>query len=265
MQHVLEDFVLQRRLYQLGFLEAAHLLEALDAPAQQVEQAIVAYQVFHGLQVDGWVGPETEASLLELRYCGYPDVLHLENPQQVCRWPQKVIRWSITGQLVGISLDNLQAAYQLAWLFWSTICDIHPEYLGFNVATAHVLMGTGVIDGGLGTLAWSEMPCGNPRQLKQLYDSNERWVIAEGATQNQQIDLVRVAAHEIGHVLGIPHIVAGNLLAPIYSQQIRKPQVGDIAEAVKRYGPSIDTPPPPGDDIVVVFPQPITRLILRRG
>lgn len=64
------------------------------------------------------------------------------------------------------------------------------------------------------------------------------------------IDLCRVAVHELGHMIGIPHLSVGNLMAPTYSTGIATLQGGDIAEAVSRYGPPVNPPtpvPPPGD------------------
>ncbi|NIQ12984.1 MAG: matrixin family metalloprotease, partial [Candidatus Dadabacteria bacterium] len=79
--------------------------------------------------------------------------------------------------------------------------------------------------------------------LEQKYDTTENWVVLNHPPSNR-IDIVRVACHEIGHVIGIPHIGAGNLMAPHYSQQIRDPQAGDISEAVSRYGRPLPTPEP---------------------
>ena len=97
-------------------------------------------------------------------------------------------------------------------------------------------MTTGVIDQSGGTLAWSELPNGN-RQLTQKYDTREQWIISANPTSG--IDAVRVICHETGHALGVGHIQSGNLLAPVYSRQIRKPQSGDVQEMRERYGPPV--------------------------
>lgn len=177
------------------------------------------------------------------RYCGVDDLAGaVEAGASVCRWGKKDITWTIVGQIPGFTFEQFKTACTEAWAYWSAVCDIRPKYVEEPV-DANVLMGTGKIDGSSGTLAWSEMPCGNVRQLTQKYDKDERWVISANPTNGT--DIVRVAAHEIGHVIGIPHISDGNLLAPYYSSKVRKPQAGDIREAVARYGqPAAPTPVP---------------------
>jgi hypothetical protein len=175
--------------------------------------------------------------------CAVPaDVLAIAEAQ-TCRWPMKRITWTVTGRLPGLSDQELIDAYAEAWKSWAAICDIQPEYTT-NARTANVLMGSGRIDGPSGTLAWSELPCsaGSSSTLQQKYDTGENWIVA--ANPRGGIDIVRVAAHEVGHVLGLPHIASGNLLQPMYSTSIRRPQAGDIAEAVRRYGRPIASPTP---------------------
>ncbi len=260
MQHALDAFVLIRRLWQLGYIVAPTLWEALELSEAALRKVIEAYQRFNRLTVDGWAGPETKASLEAPRFCGFPDLLPIQAAEAPCRWRKPRVGWSLLGSLPGLSVEQLQEAYRLAAGYWNEVCNIQMSSDGGS-SNADIVASVGPIDGGMGTLAWSELPCaGDDRQLRQLYDQNESWVVSE-QPRSGQIDLVRVACHELGHALGIPHIAAGNLMAPVYSIQIRKPQAGDVAEAVKRYGP---VPPPPAEEVVVMFAQPVTKLILRR-
>lgn len=81
----------------------------------------------------------------------------------------------------------------------------------------------------------------------QRFDHMETWCYVSGTAvpRDMRIDLGRVACHELGHVLGIPHIQAGNLMQPTYSYSIWTPQAGDIAEAQGRYGKPVNAPPTP--------------------
>lgn len=175
-----------------------------------------------------------------LRLCAVPDALGAET---VCRWPNPRVTWCLTELLPGISYEDMRDAYALAWSRWAEACGLVPVY-STQARTANVLVGVGRIDGPMGVLAWSELPCGGPTQLTQRYDDGEPWVISDSPPANR-IDLLRVACHEIGHVIGLPHIESGNLLQPTYSRAIRAPQSGDIREAVRRYGPAPTLEPKP--------------------
>jgi hypothetical protein len=245
--HLVPRQLLSDRLCALGYLRSA------SPDTQELCQAVRSFQAAHGLEADGWTGPQTRRAMFDplSHFCGV--VERLEDSDRLCRWPQKRIAWTIAGRLPHLSDADQKDAFQEAWSSWSAVCGIEPLYTA-NARTAHVVMGSGGIDRSGGTLAWSELPCGRSgpfegRQLQQKYDSQETWVIAEDPGRHE-IDLVRVAAHEIGHVLGIPHLKEGALMAPSYNAAIRRPQADDIREAVRRYGPSDTQPeePPPAEE-----------------
>lgn len=189
------------------------------------------------------------------RICGVADAMGAE---QVCAYPRgnpTRIGWYLTGIPPSLDIDSAGNAYRTAWEGWSKVCGIEAVYFdrsseamgAYNAGLLHglVVIGAGHIDGPSGTLAWSELPCGT-RRCKQQYDTGEKWIVHlhPGPPPSNRIDLVRVAMHEIGHAIGISHIAAGNLLQPTYSTVIGTPQGGDIAEAVKRYGPPVAKPAP---------------------
>lgn len=217
------------------------------------------YQRFHGIADSGELDSITQRSLTAPRFCGLPDNMALGG--QILRWGKKVLRYGFTGKLPGIELEDMRRAFQIAFDRWSAVCDLKASHIGDSGEAADIVIGTGRIDGVSGTLAWSELPAGSQdRQLKQLYDHGEPWVIADKVPA-YRIDLIRVACHELGHAIGIEHIGPGNLLAPVYSNSINKPQPGDITEAIRRYGPPRVQPPPatPGGDdeefIMVKLPR----------
>ncbi len=229
---------------------AAGYLRSASPDTAELSQAVRAFQADHGLTIDGWAGPQTRRALLDplSHFCGV--VERLDETDRVCRWPDRRVTWTVVGRLPHVSDGDQKDAFAQAWSYWSAVCGIEPLYTA-NARTAHVLMGAGGIDRAGGTLAWSEMPCGAARQLQQKYDTQETWVLAEHPGR-RQIDLVRVAAHEIGHVLGIPHLTAGALMAPAYSPAIRRPQDADIREAVRRYGPPSQEPPAAQEHVITM-------------
>jgi hypothetical protein len=238
---------LVRLLYAQGWLAYSTEHEALEgASDQELRTCLLAYQHFHGLDTDGWAGPITQRSLEEPRFCSLPDVMPLQ--QDLCRWrlnsDSPRILWNIQGRLPGLDDASTKDAFAWAWAQWAEVAFILPEYTT-DANQAQVLITFDPIDRSGGTLAWSELPCSPQTQrLKQQFDSQEAWVVAE-RPRRLEIDLGRVACHEIGHVLGLPHLASGNLLQPTYDPNIRGPQAGDVQEIVARYGkPRPGTPPP---------------------
>lgn len=177
--------------------------------------------------------------------CGCTDFSLLAAEDTVARWGRTSITWTITGLLPGYTRERLKTVYTKAWQQWMDVCGLTVHYTD---GPADVNMGSGMIDGQNGTLAWSELPNGSDNPLNQKYDTAEQW---------DDVMVLAVATHETGHAIGLSHLSAGNLLAPYYSRSITAPQSGDIAEAVKRYGKSnprpnpTDPPPPPAGEVVL--------------
>lgn len=165
-----------------------------------------------------------------VRVCGVEDRLGGDN----CLWPFLDVNVYATGLLGQVSLPN---AVEQAIAGWNNVCGIRLK-LTDDPNQAHIIVGTGRIDGSLNTLAISELPCGFTRDrwraINQKYDTSESWVISDTPPEGK-IDAVRVICHELGHAIGISHIESGNLMAPVYSNSIRWPKSGDIVQAKSRY------------------------------
>ncbi len=171
------------------------------------------------------------------KVCGVPDSLRTS---ELNAWPEKKIRWALAGALPNVSDADLKTCYEHAWGLWSSVCGIEPEYAS-NYKTAHVLLTTANLGGPMGVLADSHvvpegLPDNDALQAIQRYDTTEPWHAKLTAPPSRKISLPVVMCHELGHAIGLSHIADGNLLQPSYDPRIDRPQAGDIAEAVKRYG-----------------------------
>jgi hypothetical protein len=234
---------LVRLLYSHGYIVYDDEAEAVRrATDQELRVALGAFHKQAGLLGDGWAGPATYRGLTEQRFCALPDVMPLQ--EQLCKWQNAEVPWSFNGRLGTLPDATVKEAFEWAWGEWAKVCKIKPFFVP-AAAQAKVIVSFGRIDGASGTLAWSELPCGADRVRRQLFDSQEAWVLDVNPARFR-IDLGRVACHEIGHVLGLPHLSNGNLMQPMYDPNIRTPQAGDITEVVARYGkPDVAPPPPP--------------------
>lgn len=203
-----------------------------------MEDMVREFQRFNGLRPDGVLGPRTERLLNNPHRCGMPDQIGTDN----CRWNRKDVTWQASLQLQQMTTVAAAEIFNRACLQWNAVCGIRLQPASGINADIHAEAGRGRrddFDGPGGVLAWSEMPCGRERQLQQRYDRDERW-------SNSM--LLAVVCHEVGHAIGIPHIQAGNLMAPYYDPDITGPRDGDVAEAVRRYGqPAGPVDPVPGD------------------
>ena len=198
--------------------------------------------------------PNSAGEYVQPLFCAQPAIAPFRD--RICKWPDANVTWHAAGALNGIGAADFKAAAEEAFGYWAAVCGIRPAYTA-NDRTANILMHSANLGGPGGTLADSMLPCGltaNNKQMEQRYDG-ENWAIGE-TVPNGKIDLVRVICHELGHAIGSDHISAGNLLAPTYNPRVRRPQSGDVAEMVKRYGPPVVAPPTPPPTVPGTPPTP---------
>jgi len=205
--------------------------------------------VLDALYQSGFFGPLTwkqvqeryiEAPVFGRLRCAMPEAAKAGT----CKWPMLDVLYRQRLNLPGLTPADIDAAYRQACAAWNAVCGIRlapwPGAGAINIDAA-----SGHIDGNSGTLAYSYLPCNSSASscMGQLYDHDEPW---------EYNWLVEVAAHEVGHAIGLDHSTDPEALMYPYSHGglVIAPQDDDIAQARKRYGmppaPPEPEPPEPG-------------------
>ena len=176
---------------------------------------------------------------------------------------------SCAGEAAGCSITALSSfmpagfltQIQNAFAAWAAVANLTftqiaddgaPE--GGATASGDIRLGGHFFDGAGGTLAHGFYPPSNGGTFAGdiHFDTGDTWKIGFGGAG---FDIFQVAAHEIGHALGLDHTaVPGSLMNPFYSEAFSGPQADDIAGMVFIYGPKQTTPPP--------APEPASFILL---
>lgn len=147
-------------------------------------------------------------------------------------------------------LDQIRAAFSA----WSTVANItfvevpdSGQSFGAFGATGNIRIAGHYMDGIGGVLAHAYYP----KESAALYsiggdihfDSDDRWKIGFGGSG---FDVFQVAAHEIGHAIGLDHsLTTAALMYGSYTEAFRGPQADDIAGARFIYGAPLVAPQAP--------------------
>lgn len=215
-------------LMQLGYLTST------DVTEDELKAAIASFQVFHKLPQTGEMDIGTVHLMTNPHRCGLPDMMAAEEAM----WPMKRVAFL---SRLNLGLPNAGAIYAQGAQQWND-CSGIELFAVTDISLANIYADDysnprDSFGQRGGVLADSGVPFGATPKTKipQRYDTAEAW---------DDVMLLAVATHELGHAIGLGHLSKGNLLAPYYDRRITKPQAGDIEEVVRRYGrPQPKTPP----------------------
>jgi hypothetical protein len=192
-------------------------------------------------------------------YCGNLEIVGAGFDD--CRWKENRIFYrNEVRRLNGISDQIIRDSFRRACQLWMNVANlelIETEGENWNFhAINHKF------DGNNGVLADSAIPCNLPQSVKlnQRYDESDIWT---------ELKYYLTVVHEVGHMLGIPHITKpGNIMNPSLQMHLNGLGPDDTAEITKRYGrrsgpvPGPTPPPivPPGN-----FPDVLGNYITWNG
>ncbi|XP_072309870.1 matrix metalloproteinase-20 [Eucyclogobius newberryi] len=195
-------------------------------------------QIFFGLNVTGSLDSETLDVMTSPR-CGVPDVEDYSHIQST-RWNKNQITYNIRRYTSDLPRSTVDSLIEMAFNAWSRVSRL--KFVRSHSHNADIIMEFATyahgdlfpFDGPRGTLAHAFGP-GPGIGGDTHFDDNEQWTAGP-----KGFNLKLVAAHEIGHALGLRH--SGNpesLMFPNYkaSRAVNLLSLEDVANINALYSP----------------------------
>ncbi|KFV64509.1 Interstitial collagenase [Dryobates pubescens] len=175
-------------------------------------------QSFFGLEVTGELNPKTLEMMKQPR-CGIPDVRSYSTFPLSPRWNKEDVTYRILNYTPDMLQADVEEAIAKAFQLWSSVTPLRFTRLYSGQADIMISFASGFhgdfysFDGPGGTLAHAYPP-GREIGGDAHFDEDENWT---KFTTYNGYNLFLVAAHELGHSLGLGHSnVFGALMYPIY-------------------------------------------------
>ncbi|XP_062983199.1 macrophage metalloelastase-like [Elgaria multicarinata webbii] len=188
------------------------------AAGHGMEEQLEEMQRFFHLTVTGKMDDETMAIMKQPR-CGVPDVPEYRKAAAVSRWRRNTLTYRINNYTPDMRRAKVDEVIAKAFKVWSDVTPLQFKRISspadIEIFFAYGAHGDGgPFDGRGGTLAHAYFP-GSGLGGDAHFDESEHW-----SEYNREVNLFLVAAHELGHSLGLDHSnVRGALMFPTYSYQ----------------------------------------------
>ncbi|MCP9259794.1 hypothetical protein DINM_002995 [Dirofilaria immitis] len=187
-----------------------------------IRDALKKFQKFAGLKPTGKLDEETRKKMIQKR-CGRPDVIALRKPDKY-KWNKNDLTYSIESLPNELSEREVREALKKASDTWSAVTSLRLNEISdrgdITVAfKRRIHNDPWPFDGRGGVLAHATLPSSGILH----FDSDEKWVYMnpEAISNYDTTDVLQVAVHEIGHVLGLEHSSdADSIMTPFYREAV---------------------------------------------
>ncbi|KAF3947447.1 hypothetical protein CMV_026416 [Castanea mollissima] len=184
---------------------------------EALKVAIKTYQTFFHLKATGKLDTDT-IKQMSMPRCGVADIINgsLTHPQFTFipgepKWPhyKHHLQYAIISSAIpNVNLTEVKKAVKYAFGEWAYFSDFSFEFTDY-VGHADLILGFHrgdhgdgkAFDGPGGALAHAFPPTNG----RLHFDADEIWSDSSYRIRSNQVDLVGISMHEIGHLLGLDH------------------------------------------------------------
>ncbi|XP_048350384.1 collagenase 3-like [Sphaerodactylus townsendi] len=211
------DFAFAERYLKAHYNLQSNPSGLLKKSANSMASKLREMQAFFGLEVTGKLDEETFELMQEPR-CGVPDVGEYNFFPRNVKWSNNNLTYRIVNYTPDLTKAEVDRAFRKAFKVWSDVTPLN--FTRIRSGTADIMISFGSrehgdfypFDGPSGLLAHA-FPPGPKFGGDAHFDEDELW-----STDSKGYNLFLVAAHELGHSLGLEHSRdPGALMYPVYT------------------------------------------------